>query len=156
MSKIEDSIRKEEQTVRQKAENSAKAERARFAKKWSKWVKDESPRIAAFRKRMDKLFPCLQGDYVVNPRKTPGYLEGTFSAYVTVRGVDLQIEETRRDGYALFVPDDYRYRDSSCTWVSLNSNAVLKEQIKKFARERDQVEQKARDYYDRMPIGNTD
>jgi hypothetical protein len=118
-----------------------------------KWVKEEQPRIAEFRKTLDKVFPCLEGDYNISPRQSIGDTKGLFSAQVKVKGRDLKVQDTGR-GYLLIIPDG-RYRDTS-TRYDLKDNNDLKARIKAFLAEREFEEQRAQDYYDRMPIGNTD
>jgi hypothetical protein len=159
MSKIEDAIKADERTAAQKAAAKEKAAATRARNKWMKWVKEEQPRISAFREKLDKEFPCLEGDYNIPPRRYMGDTEGLFFAQVNVKGVDLKIQATRtvgviKEGYALLIPDS-QYRDTIHRY-DLKGNSDLRDRIKKFIQEREAEEERVQRDYDRMPIGNTD
>src|SRR4051812_37584460 len=110
MSKIEEAIASEKEAAIRKAEAKEKAARTRERNKWLKWVAEEQPRIAAFRKTLGKVFPCLEGDFSIPPRRYIGDTNGLFYAQISVKGIDLKVQATRavgtiKEGYALLIPD---------------------------------------------------
>lgn len=157
MSKIEDAIAAEQEAARKRAETKERVSAARESKKWQKWVEEEKPRIAKFKQKVNKAFPCLEGDIKVSPRRTIDYLDGDFTAVVTVRGTQLRLKLL--DGkFNLFIPSS----GSGTGWqdkyiqYELTSDADLKKRIKEFITQSDYEAQRTREYYDSFPIGNTD
>jgi hypothetical protein len=160
MSRIENKIRQEQQETARKAEAKEAAERAKQAVKRDEWVEEEKPRIAKYRAKISKIFPSLEGDFIVNPRMTD-HTSDSFAAIVTVHNSLLEIRQntSSSDVFTLFVPHQYSEGYGWQTRYSqheLKSDADLKEQIKLFLQQCDYDEERAQRYYDSLPIGNTD
>jgi hypothetical protein len=161
MSKIEDRIAAERSAALKKHEDEEETKKIKRAKLWEKWVGEEQPRIAAFTTKINKLFPCLEGDFTVSPRSTPNDLDAYFVAVVKVKDCNLEIRQTYgKDNYTLFTP---YYSTRGYGWGEYNwdrheilSNKNLKEQIARFISQKSFEEAESRRYYDSLPIGNTD
>lgn len=160
MSRIEETIRSEKQAAAEKAAAKEAAEEKKRAAARAKWVKEETPRCAKFWAKVNKAFPCLEGDFKVDPRPTVGYLDAPFTAIVKVEAAELKIEQWGDEKkWVLFIPYDttrgYRWERHYRNYELL-SNDDLKDYIQKYIEQCEYERKKAEDYYDSLPIGNTD
>jgi hypothetical protein len=161
MSHIEDKIAAENKKSLEEAEkkeHAAQVKRNTIRAAWVKWVKEEQPRIAEFKKEIEKCFPCLGGDFAVMPRNNP--IEN-FTALITVCKATLEIRKLNQNStiFTLFIPyetSSFYGREKHLRQYDLESDTALKNLVSQYILDRAYAEARAQEYYDSLPIGNTD